>query len=110
MDSLERNAISSAVVAGSLPQRTLYLELIYRGYCPGIDFDFSSERRNELGGAKADFLLEFKNTAIRISPDEDGGEKDFLTLQGLETLDVDKETILDPELLGQWMDTNLEVS
>lgn len=116
----EARAISKDVIKGTLPERIVYLELVKRGYAPGIDFNFQSSAeggRNELGGMVVDFLFEFIRVALRVQGPthkgfrrmaKDREQESILTSMGFKVIDLETEVVLSPSLLEAWFRQHLD--
>ena len=119
-DQEEARAISEDVIKGTLPERIIYLELIKRGYVPGIDFDFQSSAeggRNELGGLVVDFVFEFLRIALRVQGPthdlhiriaKDREQESILESMGFHVLDIDTDVIANAFILEQWFRQHLD--
>ena len=96
------------------------MELILRGYVPGIDFDFQSSAeggRNELGGMVVDFIFEFLRLALRVQGPthdthlrkaKDREQESILESMGFAVVDLDTDVVLNAFLLESWFRQHLD--
>ena len=118
----ELRAISSGLVAGTLPERIFYKALQQRGMREGIDFTFQSSLQGGrlfLGGMVADFILPQRSLIIRIQGRKwhtgfeqerrDDSQRDILEGMGYHVLDLYDDTIFDEWLFNEWLRRHIDV-
>ena len=112
-------------IEGSIPEMLVHRELTRRGLHDGTDFDFQSSQaggRLDLGGAVVDFLFEPRRLCLRVQgihwhqPFDrmghgvnDEEQRLMLIGRGYDVKDLWEDTIMDPDLLDDWMRRNIDV-
>ena len=107
-------------VEGSIPEMLVHRELTRRK----VAFDFQSSQmggRLQLGGAVVDFLFEDRKLCLRVmgkywhSPFDrmghgvnDEEQRLMLIGRGYDVKDLWEKTIMDPDLLEDWMKRNID--
>lgn len=114
INPLELRAIPENIVKGFLEERIIYLELVKRGFVPGIDFTFQTSLeggRIEMGGLVADFVLEDQRLILNpigpthyttIGKAKDREQAAILASMGFTVIFIPLRIVHDADLLEEW--------